>query len=79
MTTIRPDTTLPGSPRRNDDEPLIDAKALAAWLGVSEHTVRKWITKGPESRMLPRMLRVNGQIRFRPADIREWLDKCTVR
>lgn len=73
------DTTVPAPHPVHADEPLIDARALAAWLGVSEHTVRKWITRGPEARLLPRMLRINGQVRFRPADVRDWLDTCAVR
>lgn len=56
------------------DEPLIDPRQLAHWLGVSEHTVRKWITRGPDAGLLPTMLRINGQVRFRPGDVRIWLD-----
>jgi predicted DNA-binding transcriptional regulator AlpA len=55
------------------DEPLIDIRALAAWLSVSEHTVRKWTAKGPESGLIPRFIRINGQVRFRPADVRAYL------
>jgi predicted DNA-binding transcriptional regulator AlpA len=55
------------------DEPLIDIRALAAWLSVSEHTVRKWTAKGPESGLVPRFIRINGQVRFRPADVRDYL------
>ncbi|WP_425475618.1 helix-turn-helix domain-containing protein [Nocardioides tweenelious] len=59
---------------RTGDEPLIDIRDLAAWLGVSDHAVRKWVQAGPASGTVPRMLRVNGQIRFRPSDVRIWLE-----
>lgn len=54
-------------------EALIAIRELAAWLAVSEHTVKKWCSQGPESGLVPPMLRVNGQIRFRPEDVRGWL------
>lgn len=56
------------------DEHLLSIEALAAWIGVSKHTVRKWTAKGPTAGLVPRMLRINGQIRFRPSDVRDWLD-----
>jgi predicted DNA-binding transcriptional regulator AlpA len=55
------------------DEPLISPKQLAAWLSVSPNTMRQWVARGPEADLLPRMIRVNGQVRFRPADVRTWL------
>lgn len=61
------------------DEPLIDTRTLAEWLGVSEHTIRKWIGKGPEANMLPRTLRINGQIRFRRSDVRDWIESRTIK
>lgn len=61
------------------DEALISIPELADWLGVSVHAVKKWCTRGPASGQVPRMLRVNGQIRFRPQDVREWLDSKVVR
>lgn len=60
-------------PSHVPDEPLIDARQLADWLSVSFHTVRQWISKGPDAHLLPRMLRINGQVRFRPEDVRAWL------
>lgn len=60
-------------------EPLIGVRDLATWIGVSEHTVKKWCTKGPESGLVPRMLRVNGQFRFRPSDVRDWLTSKELR
>lgn len=56
------------------DEHLLSIEALAAWISVSPHTVRKWTAKGPTTGLVPRMLRINGQIRFRPSDVRIWLD-----
>jgi predicted DNA-binding transcriptional regulator AlpA len=59
-------------------EPLIGIRDLAAWLDVSEHTVRKWVTRGPEVGLVPRMIRVNGHVKFRPEDVRAWIDSKAV-
>jgi predicted site-specific integrase-resolvase len=61
------------------DEPLIGVEELAVWLGVSTHTVKRWAAAGPASGRVPRMLRVNGQNRFRRQDVRDWLDSKEVR
>jgi hypothetical protein len=59
----------PHAAGRVPDEPLIGIRELAAWLGVSEHAVRKWVTRGPEARaadgtrLTPLILRINGQAR----------------
>lgn len=59
-------------------EPLIGIRELAAWLGMSPHTVKKWCSRGPESGLVPRMIIVNGVFRFRPEDVRAWLDDRSV-
>lgn len=69
-TTVRPSTP--------PYEPLIGIAELADWLAVSEHTVRKWVTRGPESGLIPRVIRLNGVTRFRPQDVRAWLDSKVV-
>jgi hypothetical protein len=63
------------------DEPLIDMHDLATWLNVSVHSIRKWCVQGPAARapdgrttLVPPFLRINGQIRFRPRDVRAWLE-----
>lgn len=61
------------------DEPLIDLRTLSRWLGVSESTVRKWAARGPAAGLLPTMIRVNGQIRFRPSDVRSYLTDRELR
>ena len=61
------------------DEHLLSIEALAAWIGVSKHTVRKWTARGPTAGLVPQMLRINGQIRFRPDDVRDWLDTKEIR
>lgn len=71
------ESTLPRS--LSTDEPLLSIEAFAAWIGVSPHTVRKWTAKGPTAGLVPRMLRINGQIRFRPSDVRDWLDTKEIR
>ena len=63
---------------RPDRENLIGIPALAQWLGVSVHTVKKWVSRGPDSGLVPRMIRVNGVVRFDPADVRRWLDDNTI-
>lgn len=59
-------------------EPLIGIRVLAQWLDVSEHTVKKWVTRGPESGLIPPMVPVNGQVKFRPEDVRAWIDSKVV-
>jgi transposase len=54
-------------------EPLIGVSDLADWLDVSPHTVKKWVSRGPESGLVPRMIRVNGVTKFRPEDVRTWI------
>lgn len=66
-------------PTRQPDEPLIGIEELAAWIGVSKHAVRKWTARGPGTGLVPQMLRVNGQIRFRPQDVRDWLETKEIR
>lgn len=61
------------------EEPLIDMRTFAAWVAVSESTVRKWVAKGPGSGLVPTFIRVNGQVRFRPADVRAYLVAKEVR
>jgi predicted DNA-binding transcriptional regulator AlpA len=70
----RDTTSAPAVSTDVDAEPLIGIRELAIWLSVSQHTVRKWVSKGPEAGLLPRTLRVNGSVRFAPADVRRWLD-----
>lgn len=53
--------------------PLLSIRDLASLLAVSEHTVRKWVACGPESGLVPKMLRINGQVRFRISDVEAFL------
>ncbi|QYJ03509.1 helix-turn-helix domain-containing protein [Nocardioides panacisoli] len=61
------------------EEPLIGLRVLSVWLGVSESTVRKWAARGPGTGLLPTMIRVNGQLRFRPEDVRSYLREKELR
>ena len=61
------------TPLRIPDEQLITIRQLAAWFSVSEHTVRKWVARGPASGLIPPFIRVNGQVRWRPSAVRAWL------
>jgi len=68
----------PSSADYGRGEPMIGIKGLAAWLDDSHHVVRKWVQAGPASGRVPRMYRINGQIRFRPADVEVWLESRVV-
>lgn len=68
-----------GSSAPTAPEPLIGIRELSTWLGVSEHTVKKWCTRGPQSGLVPRMIRLNGLIKFRPEDVRAWVETKVVR
>ncbi|MBU2074827.1 MAG: helix-turn-helix domain-containing protein [Actinobacteria bacterium] len=53
--------------------PLLSIRDLAVLLAVSENTVRKWVACGPDAGLVPKMLRINGQIRFRASDVETFL------
>lgn len=53
--------------------PLLSIRDLAGLLAVSENTVRKWVACGPDAGLVPKMLRINGQIRFRASDVETFL------
>jgi excisionase family DNA binding protein len=54
-------------------EPLVDAAAVAAYLGVDKATVYRLATTAalPSIEVAPRVLR------FRPADVRDFLERRT--
>lgn len=52
------------------DEPLMTPKALAVHLGVSAQTLANWRWR----EVGPSWVRVGRYIRYRPADVRAWLD-----
>ncbi len=58
-------------------EPLLTVEDVAKILGISKLTLKKNISKDPES--VPPYLRTspgsNGRIRFRPESLREWLSE----
>ena len=58
--------------------PLLSIRDLAGLLAVSEHTVRKWVACGPDAGLVPKMLRINGQIRFRASDVETFLSEREV-
>lgn len=43
---------------------------VAEYLGVTERTVRTW----QHSQRLP-YLKIGGTVRFRPSDVRTWIDR----
>jgi predicted site-specific integrase-resolvase len=72
-----PETCAPKVPTPH--EPLIGIDELARWLGFKPDTVRKWAAAGPASGRIPPMLRVAGEYKFRPEDVRAWLESKAVR
>jgi predicted DNA-binding transcriptional regulator AlpA len=54
-------------------EPLLTVDAVAEWLGLRPGTLRYWrhVHRGPRS------LTVGGAVRYRRADIEEWLEDGT--
>ena len=58
--------------------PLLSIRDLSEMLAVSENTVRKWVACGPDAGLLPKMLRINGQIRFRVSDVETFLSEHEV-
>ncbi len=61
-------------PTPNDDLGfLLDIEGLAARLGTSVSHIRRLVFE----RRVP-YIKVGGLVRFRPADIKEWLDDATV-
>jgi predicted DNA-binding transcriptional regulator AlpA len=56
-----------------DDDPLLDAKGVAAWLGVSEDWV--WDHSTRRAPFLPAIWLSNGALRFRRSAIRAFIDE----
>lgn len=54
---------------RKPTPPLLDAEQVAAWLGVKE----SWVLTEARAERLP-CVRLGKYVRFRPADIDEWID-----
>jgi hypothetical protein len=40
--------------------------------------VKKLVQAGPASKRIPRYFRINGVVRFDPADVQKWLDEKAV-
>ena len=57
-------------------QPLLDLKEVAALLGRSPQTVKKDLKRNPMA--VPPRLYVPGTrlLRWRPCDVRAWLDEC---
>jgi predicted DNA-binding transcriptional regulator AlpA len=56
-----------------DDDPLLDAKGVGAWLGVSEDWV--WDHSTRRAPFLPAIWLSNGALRFRRSAIRAFIDE----
>ncbi|MFJ1511368.1 helix-turn-helix transcriptional regulator [Cellulosimicrobium funkei] len=52
---------------------LMTPEELAEYLGVSLHCVYAWSSRGGG----PKVVRVGARLRYRPADVEQWLDRVT--
>jgi excisionase family DNA binding protein len=52
-------------------EPLLTAAEVAVVLGIAVGTVRNWAAQ----KRLP-SAKLNGALRFRPSDLRQWIGRC---
>lgn len=48
---------------------LLDERALAAYLGLTRRAVQAWRLRGGG----PKFIKVGRSVRYRPADIEDWL------
>lgn len=53
---------------------LLNPKAAAALLGLSDWTLAEWRCKGTG----PRYVKVGGRVRYSPSDLAEWIESRTV-
>lgn len=53
-------------------EPLVDAATLSQALGLAIPTIYSLRSRMPDR--LPPAVRVGGKLRWRPQDVRDWLD-----
>lgn len=56
------------------DDPLLDPRALAAYLNITEEALEKWRA----SKRGPAFVRVGRLIRYRQSDVDRWLREQTV-
>ncbi|WP_265523009.1 helix-turn-helix transcriptional regulator [Oerskovia flava] len=52
---------------------LMTPEELAEYLGVTLHCVYAWSSRGGG----PKVVRVGARLRYRPADVEQWLDRVT--
>lgn len=52
-----------------EQEPLLKEKEAANWLNLSVQTLRQWRTYGDG----PPYCKINGAVRYRPADMRAYI------
>lgn len=64
------DSVEPDDPAVDATEPLMSVDQLAAMCGVSRYSVYQWNQAGTG----PARIRVGRVVRYRPADVRAWLD-----
>jgi predicted DNA-binding transcriptional regulator AlpA len=54
---------------------LLDTNAVAAMLGLRPNTLVQWRMGGSG----PRFVKLGRRVRYRPADVSDWLEKQTRR
>jgi len=57
------------------DATLVGIRGLSEQLDVSAQVIEQGVAAGADSGTVPRMFRINGQIRFRQQDIDEWINQ----
>jgi excisionase family DNA binding protein len=65
---MREATTEAVPPAEADSTPLFTKKSLCAYLGVSQSTLDRLVSAGKLA-----SCRIGGQVRFRPADVEEFI------
>lgn len=66
-------TNTPAIDRTSGRPRLMTPEELAEYLGVSLHCVYAWSSRGGG----PKVVRVGARLRYRPADVEQWLDRVT--
>lgn len=66
-------TNIPTTERPSRRQRLMTPEELAEYLGVTLHCVYAWSSRGGG----PKVVRVGARLRYRPADVEQWLDRVT--
>lgn len=56
------------------DERLLDQRAMSEMVGITTKTAETWRTRG----FGPSYIKVGSLVKYRPSDVRAWMDRRTV-